>query len=74
MIRARFKGTDLIGINASFIFLWGLGDVIGPAFSGRAMQALGPDGMPLVGVVFSAAFLAVILRRIHSQRRTFGAK
>ena len=42
MIRARFKGTDLIGINASFIFLWGLGDVIGPAFSGGAMQPWGP--------------------------------
>ena len=68
MIGARFKGTDLVGINASFIFLWGLGDVIGPAFSGGAMWALGPDGMPLVGVVFSAAFLAFILRRIHTQR------
>ncbi len=68
MIGTRFKGTELIGINASFIFLWGLGDVVGPAFSGGAMHALGPDGMPLVGVVFSAAFLAVILRRIHTRR------
>ena len=61
---------DLIGINASFIFLWGLGDVIGPAFSGGAMWAVGPDGMPLVGVVFSAAFLAFILYRIRTQGRT----
>ena len=70
MIGTRFKGTDLIGINASFIFLWGLGDVIGPAFSGGAMWAMGPDGMPLVGVVFSAAFFAFILYRIRTQGRT----
>ena len=67
MIGARFKGTDLVGINASFIFLWGLGDVIGPAFSGGAMWAMGPDGMPVVGAAFSAAFLVVILRRIRTQ-------
>ena len=70
MIGTRFKGTDLIGINASFIFLWGLGDVIGPAFSGGAMWAMGPDGMPLVGVVFSALFLAFVLHRIRTQGRT----
>ena len=67
MIGTRFKGAELVGINASFIFLWGLGDVIGPAIGGGAMEALGPDGMPLVAVVFSAMFLAVILRRIHTR-------
>ena len=66
MIGVRFKGADLVSINASFVFVWGLGDVIGPFFGGAAIDALGPDGMPAVGVVVCALFLGFVLfRRRH---------
>ena len=63
MIGVRFKGADLVSINASFVFLWGLGDVIGPFISGAAIDIFGPDGMPAVGVVVCALFLALVLVR-----------
>ena len=63
MIGARFKGGDLISINASFVFLWGLGDVIGPFVGGTAIDSFGPDGMPAVGVVACALFLGLVLFR-----------
>jgi MFS family permease len=62
MMGARFRGADLIGVNASFVFLWGIGDVIGPFITGGAMDVVGPDGMPAVGALFCGVFLAVILR------------
>lgn len=64
MIGARFKGSDLVGINASFVFLWELGSVIGPTISGTAMDTMGPEGMPLVGCVLCALFLGFLLWRI----------
>lgn len=63
MIGARFKGADLISINAAFVFLWGLGDVIGPFITGAAIDVFGPDGMPGVGVAVCAIFLAVVVLR-----------
>ncbi len=64
MIGVRFKGADLVGINASFVFLWGLGAVIGPSISGTAMDAMGPEGMPVVGTVLCAIFLGFLIWRI----------
>lgn len=63
MIGSRFKGAELVSINASFVFMWGLGDVIGPFISGAAIDAFGPDGMPGVGVVVCAVFLGIVLSR-----------
>lgn len=63
MIGAQFKGSDLISINASFVFLWGLGDVIGPFISGAAIDTFGPNGMPAVGVVVCALFLGLLIVR-----------
>ena len=65
MIGVRFKAADLVGINASFVFLWGIGGVMGPLFSGSAMDVMGPEGMPLVGVSFCALFLIFLLWRIR---------
>lgn len=70
MIGSRFKGADLVSINASFVFLWGLGDVIGPFISGTAIDAFGPDGMPGVGVVVCALFLGLVLFRRRSDTLT----
>ena len=62
----RFRSAQLVGATTSFMFLWAIGSVIGPGISGGAMDALGPVGMPIVGVVFSVIFLGVLLRRISS--------
>ncbi|MEM7123408.1 MAG: MFS transporter [Pseudomonadota bacterium] len=62
----RFRSAQLVGATTSFMFLWAIGSVIGPSISGGAMDALGPVGMPIVGVIFCAIFLGVLLRRISS--------
>ena len=62
----RFRSAQLVGATTSFMFLWAIGSVIGPGVSGAAMNALGPDGMPIVGVVFCIVFLGVLLRRLAS--------
>lgn len=61
MIGARFKHADLVSINASFVFLWGLGDVVGPFISGAAIDIWGPDGLPATGAVVCALFLVFIV-------------
>ncbi len=61
MIGARFKHADLVSINASFVFLWGLGDVVGPSISGGAIDVWGPDGLPATGAVICALFLVFIV-------------
>ena len=58
-----FSGGELVSINASFVFLWGLGDVVGPFISGAAMDVFGSDGMPATGVVVCLLFLGIILAR-----------
>jgi MFS family permease len=63
MIGIRFKGADLVSINASFVFLWGLGDVVGPFISGTAIDVWGPDGLPVTGAVVCALFLVFIVSR-----------
>lgn len=70
MIGVRFKGADLVGVNASFVFLWGIGGVIGPFFSGSAMDGMGPEGMPLVGATFCALFLGFLIWRIRVMEPT----
>ena len=59
MMGRRYRGAELIGVNTSFVFIWGLGSALGPGLSGSAMTAFGPDGMPAVGAVLCAAFLAI---------------
>ena len=63
MMGRRYRGADLIGVNTSFVFIWGVGAAVGPGLSGGAMAAFGPDGMPAVGMLLCAAFLLVCLRR-----------
>jgi MFS family permease len=62
MMGRRYRGADLIGVNTSFVFIWGVGATLGPGLSGSAMTAFGPDGMPALGVLLCAAFLIVCLR------------
>jgi MFS family permease len=68
MIGQRFQGADLVGINASFVFLWGVGTVVGPLISGSAIETFGPDGMPGVGVALCAIFVGFVIWRIRASR------
>jgi MFS family permease len=63
MMGRRYRGADLIGVNTSFVFIWGVGATVGPGLSGSAMSAFGPDGMPALGVVLCAVFLVICLRQ-----------
>ena len=69
MMGDRFKGAELVGINATFMFAWGLGLVIGPAIGGSAIDTLGPDGMPTVSAGLCGVFLALVVWRIRSSAR-----
>lgn len=70
MMGRRYRGAELIGVNTSFVFFWGLGSAVGPGLSGSAMTALGSDGMPAVGVALCAAFLTVCIRQIRREKST----
>jgi MFS family permease len=62
MMGRRYRGADLIGVNTSFVFIWGVGAAVGPGLSGGSMDIFGPDGMPALGMVLCAAFLLLCLR------------
>jgi len=62
MMGRRYRGADLIGVNTSFVFVWGVGASVGPGLSGSAMTAFGPDGMPALGAMLCLVFLYVCLR------------
>jgi len=62
MMGRRFRGVDLIGINTSFGFVWGIGGTLGPGLSGLSMDLFGPEGMPGLGVALSVLFLIVCLK------------
>jgi MFS family permease len=62
MMGRRYRGADLIGVNTSFVFIWGVGAAVGPGLSGGSMDFFGPDGMPALGVALCAVFLLLCLR------------
>ncbi|MBW2233708.1 MAG: hypothetical protein JRH17_25295, partial [Deltaproteobacteria bacterium] len=63
MMGRRYRGSELIGVNTSFVFIWGVGASIGPGLSGAAMTMLGPNGMPATGVLLCVLFLLVCRRQ-----------
>jgi MFS family permease len=59
----RYRGDELVGVNTSFVFIWGAGAAVGPGLSGASMTLLGPNGMPAVGILLCVIFLVVCLRQ-----------
>ena len=59
MAGERFRGADLVAINAAIIISYGLGSLIGPVLGGVAMDLWNPQGLmamlALVFVLFLAA-------------------
>ena len=72
MMGDRFQGADLVGINATFMFAWGVGMVIGPFIGGSAIEAFGPDGMPAVSAGLCGLFCLFVVWRIRTAARRKG--
>jgi MFS family permease len=64
MMGRRYRGADLIGVNTSFGFAWGVGAAVGPGISGLSMNWIGPEGMPITGGLFCFLFVIVCLRSL----------
>ena len=64
MIGRRFKGADLVAVNAAYVVLWGFGAIIGPAVTGGAIEAWGFNAMPLVVVVMCLLYLPLAITRL----------
>jgi len=57
----RFRGGDLLTVNAAIIIAYGLGALLGPALGGAAMDLWNPRGLPALFVLLFALFLAATL-------------
>jgi MFS family permease len=53
----RFRGADLVTVNAAIIMAYGLGALVGPALGGAAMDASNPQGLLWLFVVVFAGLL-----------------
>jgi MFS family permease len=54
----RFRGGELVTVNAAMIIAYGLGALIGPALGGAAIDLWDPQGLLWFFVLLFAAFLA----------------
>lgn len=57
----RFRGSELVTVNAAIIIAYGLGALIGPTLGGAAMDLWNPNGLLLFFVVLFAGFLLTII-------------
>ncbi len=64
MIGRRFRGADLVAVNAVFVLMWGIGAVGGPATTGAAMDAFGLNAMPAVVVIGCLLYLPLAIVRL----------
>jgi MFS family permease len=66
----RFTGHELIAGSASFATCWGAGALMGSLIGGSAMQAFGPQGLPLsLSVCFGVFLAGMWVRRVQRLRR-----
>jgi MFS family permease len=66
----RFTGHELIVGSASFATCWGAGALMGSLIGGAAMQAFGPQGLPVSLAVCFGVFLAGMwARRVQRMKR-----
>jgi MFS family permease len=57
----RFRGGDLVSVNAAMIIAYGLGALVGPPLGGAAMDVRNPQGLLWLFVAQFAILLAVSL-------------
>lgn len=67
----RFRGADLVTINAAIIMAYGLGALAGPALGGAAMERWDSRGLLwLFAVLFAMLLLAALTKGAGSQRKS----
>jgi MFS family permease len=58
----RFRGAELVSVNAAIIMAYGLGALVGPGLGGAAMDLCDPQGLFWFFVLLFALFLASTFR------------
>ncbi len=66
LLGERYSGSQLVAANATSAMVWGIGGIIGPTIGGWAMDAFGPQGLPVTLAIGCAIFIAVAASR-HPQ-------
>lgn len=59
----RFSGQRLIAGNSAFALVWGIGGVICAPATGLAMQAMGPQGLPVSLALMSGVLVVLLMRQ-----------
>jgi MFS family permease len=67
----RFRGGDLVSVNAAMIIAYGLGGLVGPPAGGAAMDVRNPQGLLWLFVLLFAGLLAGIWWAFGRGRRPF---
>ena len=58
----RFKGGELVSVNAAIVISYGLGGLVGPALGGAAMVLRDPQGLPMLFGLLFAVLLVLTMR------------
>jgi MFS family permease len=67
----RFRGTELVTINAAMVIAYGLGGIAGPALGGVAMDIRQPEGLPWLFALLFAGLLLTTTQRGGRVRHGF---
>jgi len=59
----RFRGAELVAVNAAIIMAYGVGALVGPALGGVAMDIRDPQGLLWLFIAAFAMLLAATARQ-----------
>jgi MFS family permease len=65
----RFRGADLLSVNAAIIMAYGLGALVGPGVAGAAMDFCNPKGLLFFFILLFAGFLPATFIRWGGARK-----
>jgi MFS family permease len=70
MAGERFRGAELVTVNAAIVIAYGLGSLVGPVLGGAAMDLWNPQGLlALVTMLFAGLLALTLARREPGDRR-----
>ena len=64
----RFRGGDLVSVNAAMIIAYGLGGLVGPPLGGIAMGVRNTQGLLWLFVILFGALVSVLLIAPQTRR------
>jgi MFS family permease len=65
----RFRGAELVTVNAAIIMAYGCGALAGPVLGGVAMDLRNPQGLPWLFAMLFAGLLSGVVGRIKAATR-----